>query len=1672
MSATFIIDVETGSTRKNLEAVTAAFEAGKISSKEYAAAVLAAAKAMGQFEAASSLAKKSFAQIGADLFKANTQLGAYVSATNQASASLKKFAAASNIRTAFADRSAVELYNSELKKSIQLQGQLVAMEDKEYASIVRSNAALQAQNAIRKQSFQTGAMIAKADVIRASSLSSYDKTQMMVQMGVASAFKSTTAEATKTAGAIDKATGSTRAGSQAFTAYGSALRGVAGSMGALWMSYGQVLPLMAAFASAQAVKQVYALGSQFEYTAEYVATLGKYSGQATRSVSELREELLDVADTRHNINDLGAGIKEFSKAGVDVATSLKDIGEMSRFASVAEMELADATKLVIGQANAFGESYSDAANMISAAALSSATDIGEMATAMSYTTELGSVAKVEFSEVAAAMGVLANNGIRGSKAGTSLRTSILRMQNPTKKLQGILKELNLDWSAFSDEGKVKSIQAMFTELKRATEEMALTDQQMSELQYELFGFRSLKGGANLLKDITKGFVDMHESVTRSTEGVTFLQQATADLADTAVVKWDKVKAAFSNALAGAFENGEGVTQLLGGLKEFAESDNLINFLSGTAKAVVDIGIAIEGILSPLGLVIELGNEAGKVVYRLTSVDGGETSWLAKMGEDFWKNLNIMKKYEESVSSVKTLLDSMPGGTGGKTIDLPAIGTGAGIRSTGASDPFGDNPLLQQAARIDAALDASVFGEIDILAKSDAIKEAAKEYVDATEQIAKARESLDDRLFSVRSSGGSAYEQYQYALEAANRQVEKLREQNAEIGPGQGMDGLIRETEAYGEALRAAAEEKFKLAESKSIAGLGKDIAEFMKQSAEPLTEYEQGLARIDAAVAGLRAAAGEKAIELYGSDTPENLKKINDLLGGQIDKLAGVADAQKEAFSDRLILEWQDRLSDLSKEYGQLSRHEEAVFAVTSKFAKEQEALNKTFQDGSPEATRFSNSLKQMEAYALATDTAILKTSDSIRNGFVASLREAAKEMMTLGELGATVGEELISGMQQSISDTIIELDFDKDALSDLWEGVWQNVSRAGADYVADQLVGTASSFLGDLLGVDLSGLTGQAPTGSSGSPFHVIVENWEGAGLLGDLGGEGGMWWEKGAEAKTGVMGWLSQYLGPEVAEAVKMVGGAAGVAGGLYGMYSGARDVSDGNFGAGALKMGTGAVSAYKGAVALNLIEEGTATKIGAMIGEKVASWTGQKGLEIAADVATKTAAQTASQVAATSSASLAGQGAAYAASSSVNAGTQLALAEGTYGASAGGGAAAGAGAYAGMFAIPAMVAGMAIANAMADSAEQVRRDAFNTMGLSAQDLVSGGITDQLSLLGDSLSDKIAPALSDVTAASYDAGSGLLLLGQHTSEFVRTGSEGQGQLVESMRYMSLRWDEVAQAWKTADNPIELLVDRLHELAPATDAAAASAAQMIATQAGYPGLADEILSVYNDQKAGVAQLSGELQRYNGIVGGARAQTSHASGAMWGFTEAAGAAAAASETVSSAEERRRGILSGLASAANTATANFNAQQNATNSLASAAGAAAGRIGQAAGDIGGAVSRIGGLLGRAATYSNQNYQGHADGAIFKYHAVGGVMTQPTVFHIGGEAGTEAILPLHRGPQTLEFIDKKIDEILRNDSGTEELKAVLLAVASYTKKTSDLLRRFEYVGIPVSKREAVG
>lgn len=190
--------------------------------------------------------------------------------------------------------------------------------------------------------------------------------------------------------------------------------GVARSLGAMTYSYAALIPLLTGMALGAAIKDVYKMGAAFEYAVTYVRSLNDEVGNISKNISNLdiSKEVLAM-DSRKGPQERIDGIQELAKAGVDVKEAFKELPELLNFATVAEVDMAEAVKLIVGQSMAFGQTFSDSANMIAAAAASSATDVQEMATAMSYTTELATVSGIAFNEVATAMAVMANAGIRG-----------------------------------------------------------------------------------------------------------------------------------------------------------------------------------------------------------------------------------------------------------------------------------------------------------------------------------------------------------------------------------------------------------------------------------------------------------------------------------------------------------------------------------------------------------------------------------------------------------------------------------------------------------------------------------------------------------------------------------------------------------------------------------------------------------------------------------------------------------------------------------------------------------------------------------------------------------------------------------------------------------------------------------------------------------------------------------------------------------------------------------------------------------------------------------------------------------------------------------------------------------------------------------------------------------
>jgi TP901 family phage tail tape measure protein len=153
------------------------------------------------------------------------------------------------------------------------------------------------------------------------------------------------------------------------------------------------------------------------------------------------------AKTKYSAQEAAVGIEELVKAGI----SVKDVmgggleGALS-LATAGELSLGDAAEIASTALNAFksdGLTVGKAADILAGAANASATSVSEMKLSLSAVSAVASGMGVSFKDTNTALAVLAQNSLKGSDAGTSLKTMLLNLSPHTKQAADMMDALNL-----------------------------------------------------------------------------------------------------------------------------------------------------------------------------------------------------------------------------------------------------------------------------------------------------------------------------------------------------------------------------------------------------------------------------------------------------------------------------------------------------------------------------------------------------------------------------------------------------------------------------------------------------------------------------------------------------------------------------------------------------------------------------------------------------------------------------------------------------------------------------------------------------------------------------------------------------------------------------------------------------------------------------------------------------------------------------------------------------------------------------------------------------------------------------------------------------------------------------------------------------------------------------
>lgn len=309
------------------------------------------------------------------------------------------------------------------------------------------------------------------------------------------------------------------------------------------------------------------VGSDFESQMSRVKAI---SGATGEEFEQLKEQAMQLgADTSFSASQAAEGMENLAAAGFTTSEIMSAMPGLLNLAAASGEDLASSSDIAASTLRGFGLAASDAAHVADVLAAnanrtnSSVADTGE---AMKYIAPLARAAGLSLEETAAAIGIMANAGVNGSQAGTSLRGALSRLSKPTKDMSEAMDELGI--SFYDSNGKMKSLTEQVGMLRQATEGM--TDEQKNNYLVTLYGQEALSGMLALINEGEGSLGELTEAY-RSCDGEA--QKAAETMQDN---------------LSGALEQLSGSAETLGLAFYNSVADNLKNAANTATESINNI----------------------------------------------------------------------------------------------------------------------------------------------------------------------------------------------------------------------------------------------------------------------------------------------------------------------------------------------------------------------------------------------------------------------------------------------------------------------------------------------------------------------------------------------------------------------------------------------------------------------------------------------------------------------------------------------------------------------------------------------------------------------------------------------------------------------------------------------------------------------------------------------------------------------------------------------------------------------------------------------------------------------------------------------------------------------------------------------------------------------------
>lgn len=252
-----------------------------------------------------------------------------------------------------------------------------------------------------------------------------------------------------------------------------------------------------------------AAGASFESQMSTVQAISQASGTEMARLKALAKQM--GIETKFSATEAGQGLEYMAMAGWEVDSMLAGLPGIMNLAAASGEDLGQVSDIVTDSMTAFNLEASrsaEFADVLAQASARSNTDVATMGQTFKYVAPVAGALGFSIQDTATAIGLMANAGIKGEQAGTSLRAMLTRIVKPTAEVASAMERIGL--SVINSDGSMRSL----NEIQRALRAgfSGLSESERASTAASLAGQEAMSGMLALVNASDEDYEKLSDSI--------------------------------------------------------------------------------------------------------------------------------------------------------------------------------------------------------------------------------------------------------------------------------------------------------------------------------------------------------------------------------------------------------------------------------------------------------------------------------------------------------------------------------------------------------------------------------------------------------------------------------------------------------------------------------------------------------------------------------------------------------------------------------------------------------------------------------------------------------------------------------------------------------------------------------------------------------------------------------------------------------------------------------------------------------------------------------------------------------------------------------------------------------------------------------------------------------